>query len=249
MPIPASPFLTGILRFTNYVFRFSIQTVYLTSIATLLSATGCSPLAPTATPELIRVQYSFTAQPWLDKLSGCAAGNTLTVALTSIEFQDLQSADLAMRFGQPEVLTTPAYQIGTDDLLVIVNRQNPINHLTFDQVRGLFTGQIQTWKTINKIDSPILVWVFPTGEDVQQIFDQSVLGGSPITSTARLANSPDEMSQAIAKDVSAVGIITRHWKAGNTSEVFTVAGHLPVLAISQSKPKGSLLQILACLQK
>ena len=83
----------------------------------------------------------------------------------------------------------------------------------------------------------------------QNIFENTVLGGSPVTSLARLANNPDEMSQAISKDVNAIGLLTRHWKTGDTSEVFTAASNLPVLAITQSQPQGVLAQILACLQK
>ena len=242
MPVPVLPCTNTILRFIQPITRFLL-------FAFLLSAAACSPATPTATPETIRVQYSFAAQPWLGKLSGCAGGNILTAELRSANFQDPQSIDLVMRLGQPEAITGPAFQLGTEDLVVIVNRQNPLNQLSVDQVRGLFNGRIVNWKVINGQDTPVAVWVFPPGEDVQQIFEQSLLGGNPVTSTARLANSPDEMSQAIAKDVAAVGIITRHWKTGNTTEAFTVASNLPILAITQSTPRGSLEQILACLQK
>jgi phosphate transport system substrate-binding protein len=132
---------------------------------------------------------------------------------------------------------------------VIVSRQNPISQLSLEQVRGLFSGQIQTWKTINHSDNPVQVWVFPNGEDVQQIFEQTILDGSPLASTARLAASPEQMSQAVAADVNAVGILTRRWQAGNTTDVFTAAGSLPVLAITRSTPEAPLSQILTCLQK
>ncbi len=169
--------------------------------------------------------------------------------LRAADFQDLQSADLVIRIGQPDNPTSYAYQIGTDDLLVIVNSRNPVNKLTADQVRGLFTGRIQNWKDVNGANAPIQAWVFPSDEDVQQVFEQAVLGGSPVTSAARLANSPDEMLQAIVKDVNAIGIITRRWNTGNALVVFTSAGSLPVIAGSLSKPQGTLAQILACLQK
>jgi len=242
MPASVLPCTNTLLRFIQHINRFLL-------FAFLVSSVACSPATPTATPETFRVQYSFATQPWLEKLSGCADGDILATELRPFDFQDSQSADLVMRIGQPEIITTPAFQFGTEDLIVIVNRQNPINRLSADQVRGLFSGRIVNWKGINGQGSPVAVWVFPPGEDVQQILEQYFLGGNPVTSTARLANSPDEMSQAIGKDVAAVGIITRHWKTGNTTEAFTVASNLPILAITQSKPQGSLEQILACLQK
>jgi hypothetical protein len=57
------------------------------------------------------------------------------------------------------------------------------------------------------------------------------------------------MAQAISNDVSAIGILTGRWKTTNTSDVFEVTRNLPVLAITLSRPSGTLAQILACLQK
>jgi PBP superfamily domain len=210
---------------------------------------ACAPSLTATTPIPITVQYSFAAQPWLANLDNCAGEDIVETNLRAAAFQDLQSADMVMRYGQSDNLKSPAFQIGTDDLLVIINPNNPVNKLTIEQVSGLFSGRIQTWKLMNGTDAPVQVWVFPHGEDVQQIFEQSVLGGGSVTSSARLANTPDEMSQAISRDVNAIGIITRHWKTGNTLEVFTAASNLPVLAITMNPPQGTLARIIACLQK
>jgi ABC-type phosphate transport system substrate-binding protein len=210
---------------------------------------SCVPSTPVITPMLFTVQYSFATTPWLEQLSICAGNRLVNAELRAADFQDLASSDLAIRIGQPAKLGTPAYQIGKDDLLVITNPHNPVHQLTLEQVRLLFLGRFQTWKAINSNDVPVHVWVFPAGEDVQQVFEDSALGGSTVTSQARLANSPEEMSQAIAGDTDAIGIITRRLKTENTSDVFIVTSNLPVLALTRSEPQGDLAQILACLQK
>jgi hypothetical protein len=215
----------------------------------LLLITACTTASPGGTPEPIHVQYTFAAQPWLAKVDTCAGSNIVISVLRAADFQNPQSADLVIYVGQPDDPASYAYQIGTDALLVIVNPQNPIHNLTIAQVEGLFTGRIQTWKDVNGTATQVQAWVFPASDDVQQIFEHTILGGSPVTSTARLANSPDEMLQAIQKDVNAIGIITRRWNTGNVPVVFTGASSLPVLAIARSKPEGALAQILACLQK
>ncbi len=213
-----------------------------------LLLTSCSPGTSTAALEPMTVQYTAATTPWLAALYTCAGNHIVEAELRAADFLDPQTTDLVMRIGQPPDLLSPAYQIGTDDVLVIVNRQNPINALTPDQVRGLFTGQIPSWEGLHSTDTPVQVWVFPSGEDIQQIFEQAALGGAPITSGARLANTPDEMSQAIANDVNAVGILTRHWKAENVSGVFTVMT-VPVLAIPSSDLQGVVQQVVTCLQK
>jgi hypothetical protein len=209
---------------------------------------ACSSATPSATPVPITVQYTAASIPWLANVYTCAGANGITAEQRAADFLDPQTVDMAIRVGQPENLVTPAYQIGNEDILVAVNKLNPISTLTADQLRGLFSGQIQNWQALNGSEATVQVWVFAAGEDVQQIFEQTILGGSPVTSLARLATSPDEMSKGIANDINAIGILTRHWKAGNVTEVFTVAT-VPVLAITAGQPSGALPGIIACLQK
>jgi hypothetical protein len=226
-----------------------MKAISLFSILTIALLVSCSPSTPESTTVPITIQYSSATTPWLKNLYTCAGNHIVSSELRAADFQDLQSVDLVMRIGQPVDNTAPTYQLGTDELLVIVNRQNPANKLTKDQVDGLFSGRIPNWTSIQGSDAPVQVWVYSTGEDIQQVFNQSLLGGSLITSQARVANNPDEMSRAISNDVNAIGILTRRWKTGNTTEVFTAAGSLPVLAFTRVKPQGVLAQILACMQK
>ncbi len=213
-----------------------------------LLLSGCGSGTPAATPPTITVQYTAAAQPLLAKLVGCAGRNVVNSELRSADTLDVHQADLAIRYGQTPDLTSPIFQIGTDEIIVIASRQNPVVKLSLQQVRGLFGGQIQNWKDVGGSAAPVQVWVFALGEDVQQIFDKDGMGSSPVTSNARLASGPDEMARSIAQDVNAVGILTKSWNAESVSELFTVA-KVPLLASTPSEPQGTVLQILNCLQK
>lgn len=215
--------------------------------SSLLFLTSCSPATPTAAAEIITVQYTAAAAPWLVNLYDCAGENTILVEQRAADYFD-PNMKLAIRIGEPINLDSPAYQIGTEDILVIVNPLNPINRLDGDQVRDLFSGQIQNWKDINGTEAAAQVWVFTPSEDVQQIFEQIALRGAPITSLARLAAGPEEMAQAIVSDVNAIGILSRDWITANVASVFTAAS-VPVLAIPPAEPQGALAELLACLQK
>jgi hypothetical protein len=210
---------------------------------------SCNSTHPIAHPEQVTVQYTSASIPWLTSLYTCAGEIVVIAEQRSADYLDLQFAGMVIRIGRPNTSTSFVYQIGTEALLVIVNEKNPVQVLTEGQVFELFTGQVQNWKSINGTDAPIQVWAFPTGEDVQEIFSQTVLHGSPITSGAHLANSQDEMVQAVQKDVNAIGIITQKWKTGNISGAYTIATNLPVLAETLSKPEKTIAHIIACMQK
>lgn len=226
-----------------------MKTLFIASLLGLLLLSSCAPATPASTPEPITIQYTAVAQPWLPAVYGCASRGVVNSELRSADYLDLTQADMTIRFGETPNQTAPSYRIGTDNIIVIANRQNPVKQLSLEQVRRLFSGQLQNWKDINGVDAPVQVWVFASSEDVQQIFEQTSLGGIPITSEARLATSPDEMAQAIANDINGVGILTGHWKADNVSDLFEAVADVPVLATTRSEPKGAILQLIICLQK
>jgi ABC-type phosphate transport system substrate-binding protein len=216
-------------------------------VASLLLA-SCTATTPTATAEPLSIQYTEASVPWLAEVYDCAGAETVRAEQLAANLFDLQAADVAIRIGQPDDVNGSAFQIDSEDILVIVNPQNPARNLTVEQVRGLFDGSMQDWKEINGSDAAPQVWVFAAEEDVEQVFEQYIMDGSPVTSLARLATGMDDMSQAIAEDVNAIGILPRHWKAGNVLEAYTLTS-IPVLALTSQEPKGETERVIACLQK
>ena len=144
-----------------------------------------------------------------------------------------------MRLGEPAFLNSPAFQIDTEEILIVTHRQSPVQNLTLDEARRLFAGEG---------DPSVQVWVYAEGEDVQATFDQVVMAGRNVTPSARLAVNPEHMAEALVNEANALGILPRRWKAGDAREVFRVA-IVPVLAITDSEPQGVMQELLACLQK
>jgi hypothetical protein len=220
--------------------------VLLTLCCTLLAS--CNSNRTTADSRQITVEYTPASAPWLEFVDECSDGNVVNAEQRAAAFLDPQSVDMTLRIGQPVSLTFPAFQISSEDILVILNSQNPVKSLIVEQVREIFSGQILNWEKLNGPNNPVEVWVYSSGEDVWQIFDQAILGGSPVTSTANLASGPEEMVRAISSDINAVGLLTGHWKGNNYTAVYTIAS-VPVLVITQNKPRGAIQKMVACLQK
>jgi hypothetical protein len=195
------------------------------------------------------IEYSFAAIPYLAQIYNCSGSNVINAVQSQAASIDWHVVDLAVRLGQPKELSSPAFIIGGEELLIIVNPKNPVISLTAEQVRVIFTGQVVSWQEIRNTSpsAPIQVWVFSSGEDVQQVFDQTILAGSQITTTARLATSPDDMIGAIAANVNSIGILPSHIRTGIVSDVFSI-GMVPVLVITGDEPNGEVQRLIACLQ-
>jgi len=194
---------------------------------------SCSTNTTQPTPQPVSVYSTSAAQPWLTELYACAGSSAVVSRV-----DDPSVADISLRVGEPEFLVAPAYQIDVEEILIVTHRQSPVQNLTLEEARALFAGQG---------DASVQVWVYAADEDVQRVFDQVIMEERSVVSSARLAVNPQEMSDTLVNQANVVGILPRHWKAGDVREVFSVAT-VPVLAITQSDPQGAIKELIACLQ-
>lgn len=221
----------------------ALQAIHFALLASLLISCTSAPATPQISP--LRVEHTFAALPWLERVQRCAGEVPIYFEQRSALFLQREHVDLAIRIGEPSSLPIPAYQIDQEEVLIIAHPKNPVRSLTRAQVQGLFSGSLQNWQEVGGEDAPVQVWVFPRGEDVQQVFS-ATLEGTPITSLARLATTPESMLRAISDDPHAIGLLTRRLLDERVRPVFTVA-LTPVLALM---PPGSPAEALVgCLQK
>lgn len=209
----------------KYLLRFVL-------LAFLLAA--CGTPAPQTPLEAVSVYSTSAATPWLTDLYACAES---TAVISRAD--DPSAADIALRVGEPQFLADFAFQIDEEEILIVTHRQSPVQNLTLEEAQNLFAGFG---------DPPVQVWVYASGGDVAEVFDQFVMKGRSVSSSARVAVSPQQMSEVLTNESSAVGILPRHWRAGDVRDVHSVA-KVPVLAITQSEPQGAVQQLIGCLQK
>ena len=197
--------------------------------------TSCAPISsPAPETPIVSVYTTHATQPWLADVFACApSGTVIRVANTPTE------AGISLRLGEPEHMPAAAYQIDTEEILVVTHRQSQVQNLTMDEVRELFTGSG---------DPSVVMWVYASGEDVQRVFEQAVMQGRSVTSLARLAVSPQHMSDTLNNEPNTVGILPRRWKAGDSRFVYTISD-IPVLAVMHEKPQGAVQELISCLQK
>lgn len=195
---------------------------------------SCAPSVQTPSQaEVISVFFTPAAQPWMSDLFACANEQPVTLKVS------VESPEITLRLGEPETLLSPAYQIDEEEILIVVHQESPVQKLSLEEAQVLFAGLG---------DVQAQVWEFSSEEDVQILFDQLVMKGRGVSSFARLAASPQEMSDVLSSESTAVGILPKHWVAGNVRAVYS-AGMVPVLAITKLQPQSGVGKLISCLQK
>lgn len=195
---------------------------------------SCSTKTPQTPPQVVSVYSTSAAEPWLTDLYACADS-----VATLVRVDDSNLADISLQIGEPEFLSSFAYQIDEEEILIVVNRQSPIQNLTLDEARALFMG---------RGDPSIQLWVYASDADVQKVFDRFVMEGRSVTSSALIAVNPRQMSDELLSQPNAVGILLRRLMTDDLREVYPIA-KVPVLALAKSEPQGAVNQLIGCLQE
>lgn len=241
-----------------------LKRLALLSIIFVLSACRAPRSAvPQPTPEAIMVYYPSSLQPWADRLAGCAADFS-TVALYFTQSADLSIElnpnDIMLMIGQPpkNINSRHIFQVGWEQVVVIVNQQNPIAKLSTIELTQIFTGQMLAWES--GVASAIQIWVLPDEEPVQRIFDAALALSQPLAPDAFLAPGSMAMLEAVATNENAVGYLPQSFLSlsgsPNVEKVKSIQLegplvnrlHQPVLAYTKTEPAGYERDLLVCMQ-
>jgi len=148
-----------------------------------------------------------------------------------------ESPEIYLRVGEPDALVSSAYQIDEEEILIVAQPESSVQDLTLAEAQDLFA----------QANPSAQVLVYPSDADMQRVFDQLVMQGRSVSSSARVAVSPQNMSDMLKSDPATIGILPRYSVTGDLREVFS-AGTVPVLAVTTSEPQGAVIELISCLQ-
>lgn len=86
--------------------------------------------------------------------------------------------------------------IAREALVFVVNESNPVNSLTSDQLRGIYSGEITNWKEVGGEDLPIEAFQRNAAAGSQVMMEKLVMQGTPMME-APLTHVPAEMAGLI----------------------------------------------------
>lgn len=129
----------------------------------------------------------------IQKITGC----TEAQAEESIAFNTTDASYKAMADGKSQLLlvyepaqptidtlnvfkTLDMRPIGLDALVFIVNEDNPVDSLTSDQIRGIYSGDITNWSEVGGEDKEIVAFQRPELSGSQTLMLNLMMKGTPM---------------------------------------------------------------------
>jgi phosphate transport system substrate-binding protein len=100
-------------------------------------------------------------------------------------------------------------EIARDGLAVVVNPGNPIQDLSLEQVRDIYSAAITDWSQVGGSESKIHVITREEGSGTRSAFTELVMGKTTeITPKAIVQDSNGAVRQLVADDPDAIGFIS-----------------------------------------
>lgn len=231
-------------------------------LITLLSACGSAETLQDPEVVSISVVYTPALRPMIPAFQTCAREQPQTVLFTQelpVSSLPDTTAGLVFRLGEPAEDFSYAVQVAQETLAVIVNSNNPLESLTAEQLRRIFSGEIKNWDEFGKFGANIQVWVYPAGDEITHIVDQTLLSSQKISTEALLAADPPAMISGVESAPGAVGVVPSAWLKQESQEsaqvktvrlerALSISFRQPVLAILSGEPQGVERDYLSCLQ-
>ena len=100
-----------------------------------------------------------------------------------------------------------AHIIAKDAMAIIVNPKNPVDNLTLEQLRDIFSGKIKNWKEVGGKDARIVVVIREEGSGTRATFEKLVMRGVKVREDALQEPSNGAVRATIAKNENAIGYI------------------------------------------
>ena len=101
-----------------------------------------------------------------------------------------------------------AVSIIYDAIAVIVHRDNPLNDLTLNQIRKIFSAEITRWSELGGRNHPITLVTREEGSGTREAFQKLIMEKKEISLGALVQDSNGAIRQVVADDRNAIGYIS-----------------------------------------
>ena len=96
-------------------------------------------------------------------------------------------SDEEKEYAEEQGVTLLEKPIAVNALTFIVNQSNPVDNLSIDQIRVIYTGKITNWNEVGGEDAAITAYLQPSDIETGELFNPMVMDGQPTSSLPELS--------------------------------------------------------------
>jgi phosphate transport system substrate-binding protein len=168
---------------------------------------GSNTIGEELAPQLIAAYKSQNGNVEFDlesKGTGYGLGNLL-VGACDIAAASRPTNQFEQHQSQSRGIELNDYVICSHSVAVVVNAANPVEKLTREQVRDVFTGAITNWTQLGGSDSPIHLYIRDPISGTHLGFQELAMEARPYAAFIDTFTNYTQIVQAVAKDANGIG--------------------------------------------
>lgn len=124
------------------------------------------------------------------------------IAMASREMKDVEIEN-----AQNNGINPLQHTIAWDGISVIVNPENPISELTFEQIKAIYVGDVSNWNEVGGEDREIVVLSRDSSSGTYEYFKDEVLEGNEYRADALINPSTGSIIQTVMQNKAAIGYV------------------------------------------
>lgn len=129
--------------------------------------------------------------------------------------------------------------VAKDGLAVYVHESNPVESLSIDQLRSIFTGAVTNWKALGGPDSRIVLYSRENSSGTYVYFKDHVLKGQDYAASAQTLPGTAAVVNAVAKDPNGIGYGGAAYAKGVKEVAVSAAGKPAVRPNAETVASGA----------
>lgn len=143
-------------------------------------------------------------------------------------------------------------KVGEDELVVVVNKSNPVTALSKAQLTEINTGKITNWKGVGGPDLPIKVFVTKPGLAPGLFFQTVIMDGAPYVASATPVQSPREIITWVSRTPGGIGAaadVQMKASPGDAKIIKAPKMVRPMALVTVGEPTGAAKKVIDFLKK
>lgn len=180
-----------------------------------------------SSPETIQIQQKGSdtllvlAQKWAEAymkenknveivVSGGGSGTGISALLN----KQIDIADASRQIKQTELDTAAEagvdpveWKVAIDGISIIVNKENPINELSFDQLRRIYNGSVIDWSEVGVEDGVVVAYGRQSTSGTYVYFNEEVLDEDDYRTDKQQLAGNAEIVEAVIQDKNGIGYV------------------------------------------
>jgi phosphate transport system substrate-binding protein len=133
-------------------------------------------------------------------------------------------------------ITPVEHIVGYDGICVVVNKNNPVETLTLDQMRKIFNGSYRSWRQVGGPDEKIGVVTRDTSSGTYVFFQEDVLMKDDYATGAKMLPSNAAITSAVTQD---------RWSIGYVGLGYALTSDVKTIKVKKSETASAMLPSVA----